>query len=182
MACASSLSSVALYHHGDQLTRNLVSRPSHYTVMATNSRTQVAGTAAAYFAGKTDVILLRFSISMMTQEADLEVHWEDAAPASGAQKRDGDFPHVYGGPIPYACLAAPPDVLVLGPDGKHVLPSLGPKPRGPTETSMLKALEGDRTDDDTADGRDVWNPNLMNTEDEVLAFNMVQDAAEEASQ
>ncbi len=82
---------------------------------------QAIGTAAAYFAGATDVVLLAFSVSLL-READLEVRWEDAAPTPGVEKRDGDFPHVYGGAIPYACLAAPPAALALGPDGKHLFP------------------------------------------------------------
>ena len=86
---------------------------------------QAAQTAAAHFAGKDDVMLLRFSVSLM-READLEVRWEDAAPAPGTDQRDGKFPHVYGGPIPYACLAAPPVVLALGSDGKHTFPSASP--------------------------------------------------------
>lgn len=86
---------------------------------------QVAGTAAAYFAGKTDVLLLSFSAESMREEADLDIRWEAAAPMPGESARDGEFPHVYGGAIPFACLAAQPALLALGPDGKHVLPPLG---------------------------------------------------------
>ena len=88
---------------------------------------QVVGTAGAYFAGKTDLVLLVFSVELMCEEADLEVRWEDAAPAPGIKQRDGEFPHVYGGPIPYACLVSPPVLLGLDPGGKHVFPPFGPK-------------------------------------------------------
>lgn len=85
---------------------------------------QVAGTAKAYFGGRADLMLLRFSADSMRREADLEVRWEAAAPALGDDVRDGAFPHVYGGAIPYACLASPPTLLALGPDG-HVFPPQG---------------------------------------------------------
>ena len=99
---------------------------------------QVVGTAAAYFAGKEDVLLLQLSVSLM-READLEVRWEDAAPGAGVTKRDGDFPHVYGGPIPYACLAVPPATLALDSDGKHIFPwTLAP---AQASTSSGMALE-----------------------------------------
>ena len=74
---------------------------------------QVVSTAAMHFAGKADVMLLRFSVETMCDEADLEVRWEDS------------FPHVYGGLIPFACLTAPPILLEIDPDGKHIFPLLG---------------------------------------------------------
>ena len=87
---------------------------------------QVAGTAAAYFAGKTDVMLLRFAVKLMREEANLDIRWEAAVPLRpGEKSREGKFPHIYGGPIPFACLAAPPVLLALDSDGKHVLPPLG---------------------------------------------------------
>ena len=85
---------------------------------------QVASTAEAHFAGKADVMLLHFSVEAMREEADLDVRWEAVA-ASGENTPAGSFPHVYGGPIPYACLTSPPALLLLGPDGKHIIPSLG---------------------------------------------------------
>jgi len=96
---------------------------------------QAVGTAAAYFAGKTDVMLLRFSVSLM-REVDLEVRWEDAEPQPGVDKRDGAFPHVYGGWIPYACLAAPPLLLALDSEGKHVFPSLVDERDGSTNFAL----------------------------------------------
>ena len=81
-----------------------------------SSAEQLPGTAEAHFAGKSDVMLLKFSVESMCEEADLEVRWEDI---------DGTkFPHVFG-PIPYACLASAPTLLPLGADGKHVIPPLG---------------------------------------------------------
>ena len=77
-----------------------------------SSAEQVSAIAARNFAGKSDVMLMRFSVETMTEEADLTVKIEGA-------------PHVYGGAIPYACLVGPPVLLELGPDGKHVLPLLG---------------------------------------------------------
>ena len=46
---------------------------------------QVSRTAEAYFAGKDDVMLLRFSVETIREEADLDIRWEAAAPASGEQ-------------------------------------------------------------------------------------------------
>lgn len=91
---------------------------------------QIAGTAEAYFTGRTDVLLLRFSAESMQEEADLTIKWE------------GAFPHVYGGPIPFACLTAPPVLLELGADGKHVLPPLGP----PVEPEIERSAGGDAVD------------------------------------
>mmetsp|Transcript_17016 Transcript_17016/g.43710 ORF Transcript_17016/g.43710 Transcript_17016/m.43710 type:complete len:179 (+) Transcript_17016:87-623(+) len=85
---------------------------------------QVVSTAALYFGGKTDVILLSFSVESM-EEADLQIRWEDAAPPPGSTTRGGAFPHVYGGAIPYACLSSKPAILALDPDGKHIFPTLG---------------------------------------------------------
>ena len=88
---------------------------------------QVVDTAAAYFAGNTGLVLLRFSAESMQTEADLKIKWGPAAPPPGEAKRSGgDFPHVYGGAIPYACLSAPPALLTLDADGKHAFPPLGP--------------------------------------------------------
>jgi uncharacterized protein (DUF952 family) len=125
---------------------------------------QVVGTAAAYFAGKTDVVLLRFSKETMEEEADLKIRWEDAAPAEGVAKRDGAFPHAYGGPIPYACLSAPPAILAVGPDGKHVFPPLDPA--AVPSDSVLSGLGGNSNgvergmaDEDGYDGgaaRGMW--------------------------
>ena len=73
---------------------------------------QLSTIAESNFAGKSDVMLLRFSVETMAEEADLKVVMEGA-------------PHVYGGAIPYACLGGPPVLLELGPDGKHMIPQLG---------------------------------------------------------
>ena len=120
---------------------------------------QIAGTAAAYFAGRNDVMLLRFSVESMVEEADLKVRWESAAPPPGEKSRDGEFPHVYGGPIPFACLAAPPALLALDADGKHVLPSLGPAVEADIERSADEAVERGMDDEDGYDGgaaRGMW--------------------------
>lgn len=74
---------------------------------------QVAHTAEAHFAGRSDVMLLCFSTSSMCDEADLDIRWEDG------------YPHVYGGPIPFACLSAAPTLLQVGSDGKHAFPAMG---------------------------------------------------------
>ena len=87
---------------------------------------QVVEQVESYFAGKDDVMLLSFSSEVMREEADLKIKWEEAAPTGGAEPSTGAFPHVYGGPIPWACLTSPPALLALGADGKHVLPMLGP--------------------------------------------------------
>ena len=81
---------------------------------------QLASTAAASFAGKTDVMLLSFSVERMVEEADLKVKFEAAEAASGGA---GAFAHIYGGAIPYACLQSAPVLLAVA-DGKHVIPNL----------------------------------------------------------
>lgn len=81
---------------------------------------QLAGAAAASFAGKTDVMLLSFAVERMVEEADLKVKMEAAEAASGGS---GAFAHVYGGAIPYACLQFAPALLTIA-DGKHVFPNL----------------------------------------------------------
>jgi uncharacterized protein (DUF952 family) len=126
---------------------------------------QVIGASEAHFGGRADVVLLRFSVDVMRYEADLSIRWEDAESASGA------FPHVYGGAIPYACLYAPPALLALGSDGKHVFPPLGAEAVAAAAaaeaaaTSGLKddagALDAERgfLDDDGYDGgaaRGMW--------------------------
>ena len=82
---------------------------------------QLASAAEASFAGKADLMLLSFNVESMREEADLKVKFEAAESTSGGA---GAFVHVYGGPIPYACLHAPPLLLTLT-DGKHVFPLMG---------------------------------------------------------
>lgn len=104
------------------------------------SAEQVAGAVAA-FEGKADVMLLRFSVDIM-READLEL------------RSDADELHMYGGPIPYACLAAPPALLALGDDGKHVLPPLGPAPAAAAAAGRVEVA--DDNSDDFSDGMDGY--------------------------
>lgn len=132
---------------------------------------QLADTAAANFAGKVDVVLLQFSVSLMREEADLDVRWEDGAPPQGS-----NFPHVYGGPIPYACLAAPPNRLELSPTGEHVFPPLGQRTVGAVEVGVSETYNPDHQF--TMD----HNPDAMYTEDEVLDFERGQDAEDEANE
>jgi len=103
------------------------------------SAEQVAGAVAA-FDGKADVMLLRFSVDIM-READLDLRWE------------ADEPHIYGGLIPYACLAAPPALLALGNDGKHVLPPLG---RPAAAAAAGREEVADDNSDDFSDGMDGY--------------------------
>ena len=77
------------------------------------TKEQLVQTALTKFPGKDDVLLLQFSTTSMREEADLDVRWEDG------------YPHVYGGPIPFACLVSPPEVLALDTDGKHLFTQLG---------------------------------------------------------
>ena len=77
------------------------------------TKEQLVQTAMTKFPGKDDVMLLQFSTTSLREEADLDVRWED------------DHPHVYGGPIPFACLVSPPEVLALDTDGKHLFTQLG---------------------------------------------------------
>lgn len=89
------------------------------TFVQLSTGAQLADEAEARFAGKADVMLLCFSVDSMRDEADLKIRWESDESASGP------FPKIYGGAIPYACLAAQPALLALGPDGKHEIPALG---------------------------------------------------------
>lgn len=82
---------------------------------------QLASAAEASFAGRTDVMMLSFTVEMMREEADFKVMFEAAESESGGT---GLFAHVYSEYIPYACLYAPPALLKLE-DGKHVLPLKG---------------------------------------------------------
>ena len=105
---------------------------------------QVAETAQASFAGKDNVMLLQFSSTSMREEADLDIRMEDG------------FPHVYGGPVPFACLVSPPELLALGPDGKHVLTQLGLGSNGETNVGRGHRLEDEEdhyiSSDDDYDG------------------------------
>ena len=59
---------------------------------------------------------LTFQVTKIS-EAGLELRWE----AADGSDRGGDFPHVYGGDVPWGCLREDPIALALGPDG-HVFP------------------------------------------------------------
>ena len=84
---------------------------------------QARGTAAAYFSSCGDLCMLPISASALAA-AGLELRYEEAAPPAGAAQRAGEFPHVFGGSIPWSCLAAPPIDLPLV-DGKHAFPGDG---------------------------------------------------------
>ena len=92
--------------------------------MHLSTAAQVVKTAELYFAGATDLVLLVFGHSLIDEYGEITIKWEDAAPSAGSTKRDGEFPHAYGGAIPYACLVGLPIPLQLDADGKHVFPKL----------------------------------------------------------
>ena len=104
---------------------------------------QLAGAAAASFAGKTDVMLLSFAVERMVEEADLKVKMEAAEAASGGS---GAFAHVYGGAIPYACLQFAPALLTIA-DGKHVFPPPVGAAVAPAADSNVGAADGDTRGD-----------------------------------
>ena len=84
---------------------------------------QAQSTAGLYFAGVEDLVLLVFSASGIDGTEGLELKYEDAVPLGGAAQRSGDFPHVYGGSIPWSCLAEEPIPLPWDPDaGAHRFP------------------------------------------------------------
>ena len=89
---------------------------------------QVQNTAGLYFAGATDLVLLRFGLTLIDEFGEVDVRWEDAEPPAGSAKRDGDFPHAYAKDgkskcvLPYACLVGPPVPLKLDAAGKHIFP------------------------------------------------------------
>ena len=76
----------------------------------------------------------------MREEADLDIRY------------DGAYPHVYGGPIPYACLAAPPALLTLGSNGRHIIPALGGPPSQVYTVAAQEALEEEPDYDTDNDG------------------------------
>ena len=70
---------------------------------------QVARTAAKFFTGRTDLILLEIDPARLGNS----LRWEPSA--SGTI-----YPHVYG-PLPMAAVVANTP-LTVGPDGRHILP------------------------------------------------------------
>jgi len=70
---------------------------------------QVARTAAKFFTGRTDLILLAIDPTRLGNS----LRWEPSA--SGTH-----YPHVYG-PLPMAAVVASTP-LTVGPDGHHILP------------------------------------------------------------
>ena len=93
-------------------------RPSSIAPIAATS------TAALYFAAKEDLVLLVFSTDAINSTAGLDLRFEDAAPLGGAAERAGDFPHVYGGAIPWSCLAEEPIALPWdAAAGAHTFPA-----------------------------------------------------------
>eukprot|EP00931_Biecheleriopsis_adriatica_P041238 TRINITY_DN23596_c0_g3_i1.p1 TRINITY_DN23596_c0_g3~~TRINITY_DN23596_c0_g3_i1.p1 ORF type:complete len:126 (+),score=21.19 TRINITY_DN23596_c0_g3_i1:40-417(+) len=83
--------------------------------------TQARSTAKLYFKDCTDLVLLAFDVARL-RDAGLDVRYEDAKPQPGIEKRDGDFPHCYGGPIPWSCLSEDPLPLPLSDSGEHIFP------------------------------------------------------------
>ena len=85
---------------------------------------QAISTAKLYFAGVDDLMLLAFSTAGLA-DAGLDLRFEEAAPPSGTASRGGEFPHVYGGPIPLdACMT---DMVPLPLDeqsGDHCFPPM----------------------------------------------------------
>eukprot|EP00928_Gymnodinium_smaydae_P057450 TRINITY_DN4068_c0_g1_i3.p1 TRINITY_DN4068_c0_g1~~TRINITY_DN4068_c0_g1_i3.p1 ORF type:complete len:128 (-),score=23.32 TRINITY_DN4068_c0_g1_i3:66-449(-) len=82
---------------------------------------QARKTAALYFSTCEDLVLLRVSVAALAQHPSLELRFEDAQPLEGAEKRTGDFPHLYGGAIPWRCLEGEPLCVPLQ-DGRHLFP------------------------------------------------------------
>ena len=70
---------------------------------------QVARTAAKFFTGRTDLILLAIDPARLGNS----LRWEPSA--SGTI-----YPHVYG-PLPMAAVVASTP-LTVAPDGRHILP------------------------------------------------------------
>merc|ERR1712137_68837 len=86
---------------------------------------QAVETARRYFAGAEDLVLLVFDQEKLSSAEGRQLRWEDAAPPAGAEKRDGDFPHLYGaGGAPWSALVGDPIALPLNGDGQHVFPTL----------------------------------------------------------
>jgi len=110
---------------------------------------QLAGVAEASFAGKSDVMLLSFTVETMLQEADLKVKFE------------GGDAQIHGGVIPYACLHAPPVLLELAEDGKHFFPLMGLGAKG-----LAGGDEGaDEENSATDDGLEAFDQHRFDEDD-----------------
>jgi uncharacterized protein (DUF952 family) len=87
---------------------------------------QARSTAALYFKGDANLVLLAVSTESLAQLKNLTLKWEEAAPPGGGStdtpNRQGEFPHLYGGAIPWSCVTDETK-LQLGEDGLHVFPA-----------------------------------------------------------
>eukprot|EP00966_Prymnesium_polylepis_P211292 4892773-Prymnesium_polylepis.1 len=120
---------------------------------------QLASAALTMFEGKTDVMLLSFTVESMREEADLKVKFEAAEAESGGT---GAFAHVYGGVIPYACLYSAPALLALE-DGKHVFPLTGAA--AVAAGMLVSEKEAYESDAGTDDGLEPFNQHKFDEDD-----------------
>lgn len=122
---------------------------------------QMAAACQSLFAGKQDVMLLAFIVDSMREEADLEIKFEAAEFEAGGA---GAHAHCYGGYIPYACLQAPPALLQLNEDGRHIFPLMG---AALAEANRLAREEERANDSDEAtdDGLPPFNQHTFDEDD-----------------
>ena len=122
---------------------------------------QMAAACQSLFAGKQDVMLLAFIVDSMREEADLEIKFEAAEFEAGGV---GAHAHCYGGYIPYACLQAPPALLQLNEDGRHIFPLMG---AALAEANRLAREEERANDSDEAtdDGLPPFNQHTFDEDD-----------------
>ena len=122
---------------------------------------QMADACQSLFAGKQDVMLLQFIVDSMREEADLEIKFEAAEFEAGGV---GAHAHCYGGYIPYACLQAPPALLQLNDDGRHIFPLMGATL---AEANRLAREEERANDSDEAtdDGLPAFNQHTFDEDD-----------------
>ena len=122
---------------------------------------QLAGAAETSFAGKSDVMLLSFTVESMREEADLEVKFEAAESASGGA---GVHAHCYGAYIPYACLHAKPALLQMNDNGQHIFPLLGAALAAANAATREEERAND-SDAATDDGLPAFNQSTFDEDD-----------------
>ena len=113
---------------------------------------QLASAAEASFAGRSDVLLLAFSVERMREEADMQFKLVDGAA------------HI-GEPIPYACLQSAPARLALA-EGKHVFPLLGSLEEIAAAKKQAAYDEGYESDAASSDGLPAFDQHRFDLDDE----------------
>jgi hypothetical protein len=108
--------------------------------------------ASSEYSGNAAVKLLVLNVETMCEEADIKVVIEDGEPRAYC-----DF-------IPYACLSAPPRVIELNKDGKHVLPLFGADLAAYNLALQESAIDSENSSDD--DGLEPFSQHMYDLDDD----------------